>query len=90
MDKGTDLKDDEFNFVSGMNYALNYVTKNFLANASFCIIDKEKATTLEKLTEEIGREAIEEFMDFGACEIGEIITSFLDNYPEEDEDEETD
>lgn len=77
--KADELTDDEFNFISGMNYVLSYVTDNFLAN-------KEDDSKFEfACGKNKMRRVIEGFADWGYCELAEIMTSFIDDHEEADE-----
>ncbi len=81
--KADELNDDEFNFISGMNYVLSYVTDNFLANREvdgYCELE-----SLEKLLKEHAEHIIDDFAQWGYAELGEIMTSFIDNHGWEEE-----
>jgi len=74
------LTDDEFNFISGMNYVLSYVTDLYLDNQE----------DLSKLEIGVGkkklRRAISDFAQWGYAELSEIMTSFIESHDEEDDE----
>lgn len=72
------LTDDEFNFVSGMNYVLSYVTDNYLDNNED-FSKMEMGVGKKKL-----RRAINDFAQWGYSEIAEIMTSFIESHEEEE------
>lgn len=77
------LDDDEFNYISGMNYVISWLTDNFLDNYLFDLKSSESNKTIRKLKQEIAKETIEEFADYGFSHISELITSFIDSHEEE-------
>lgn len=84
--KADELNDDEFNFISGMNYVLSYITDNFLDNREadgFCELE-----SLDKIMKEHARNVIEDFAQWGYAELGEIMTAFIDEHEPEEEPEE--
>lgn len=79
--RASELTDDEFNFVSGMNYVLSYLTDNFL-NGHSEVFDDE-AAVLRKLKKQIASQAIKEFARSGYYDLEMIMTSFIDGHDEE-------
>lgn len=79
------LHDDDFNFISGMNYVLSYLTDLFLDYREDFIND-EDSESMKSFKQEIVKKTIEEFAQFGYYDIEELITTILDSYEyEEDE-----
>ena len=78
------LHDDDFNFVSGMNYVLSYVTDLFLNNLGDYIND-EDSEKLEEFKQEIAKKTIEEFAQFGYSDLGMYITSALESEEYDDD-----
>lgn len=79
--RASELTDDEFNFISGMNYVLSYITDNYLDNYMGAYGLTE---TTRKMAEEFARQLIEDFAQWGFAELGEIMTSFIDNHEDEE------
>lgn len=81
--RASELNDDEFNFCSGINYALSYITDLFLAN------DEELETgyeEIDKAVKEITRRAIEEYAQWGYRDLEQIMTSFIDDHGWDEEE----
>ena len=83
------LHDDDFNFISGMNFVLSYITDLFLNNLDDYISD-EDSETLDAFKKEVAKKTIEEFAQFGYTDLKEEITYFLESeeydadFPEEE------
>ena len=76
--RASELNDDEFNFISGYNYALSHATDTYLTN-----LDIDEFTEIEALkgmVEEIIKKAISDFAQFSYCDLGEMMTSFIDDH----------
>ena len=74
------LHDDDFNFVSGMNYVLSYMTDGFLANqVDFPTDDEDEDSLIFKIKKEIATKTIEDFAQWCYCGVGEYITSALES-----------
>lgn len=82
--KASECNDDEYNFLSGMNYVLSFVTDVYLSNAEHT----DGEGTLDKIRAEIRKEVIEDFAQWGYAELGEVMTSFIDGHEDEEEDAE--
>lgn len=78
------LDDDEFNFVSGVNFAISYLTDAFLANYMLELEAGESIKGLLEIKKDIAKATIKEFADYGFEEIADIITSFIDEHEEEE------
>lgn len=74
----SELTVDEFNFISGMNYVLSYVTDNFNDNNDFA--DLDGFPELQKLLKENSDKTIEDFTRWGYAILGEIMTSFIESH----------
>lgn len=86
--KADKLHDDDFNFISGMNFVLSYITDLFLDNLDDFVVDTE-SETLKQIQMEIAKKAIESFAQFGFSELEMMITSFLEGEEYDNDFEET-
>ena len=73
-----ELTDDEFNFVSGMNYVLSSIVDEF--THYYC---DGAGSLLDQLQAEIVKEAMEEFASRGYGDIAMVMTSFIDGHEED-------
>lgn len=83
--RASELNDDEFNFISGMNYTLSRVTDMFLASGPF-----EMETPYEAVNDfvkSVTEKALQEFVNYGYCDLEQIMTSFIDEHEDEKEAE---
>lgn len=71
------LSDDDFNFVSGVNYALSYLTDNFLDNIEDFIDDDNE--TLKAMKLQIAKKTIESFAEFAYSDLEMYITSAIED-----------
>ena len=79
------LHDDDFNFVSGMNYVLSFMTDLFLDNLDDYIND-EDSEKLEEFKQEIAKKTIENFAQFCySTDVAEFITSALESEEYDDD-----
>lgn len=77
--RASELTDDEFNFISGMNYALSYLTDSFLGNLDMA----DEIQQLAKLKEAIAYKTISDFSEWGYCELENMMTGFIDGHEDE-------
>lgn len=80
------LKDDEWNFVSGMNFVASYVTDLYKENAADDIgdtleeiLEDPELPTTEAKARAFLESVLSDFAEWAWGEAGEIITSFIDN-----------
>lgn len=78
--KTDELTDDEFNFISGLNYALSRVTDLFVANRDCAEGLTSDIEALDKFLEEMTQKVIEEYAQYGYIEVSELITSFIESH----------
>jgi len=78
------LHDDDFNFISGMNYVLSYITDLFLGNLDDYICD-EDSETLDAFKKEIAKKTIEGFAEFGYSDLEQCITAALESEEYDDD-----
>lgn len=79
-----ELTDDEYNFISGFNYALSYVTDLFIANREVTGLETDLDETLDKVLEKCVNVVIEKYAQYGYMELEELITVFLENHEYDD------
>lgn len=80
--KAEGLKDDEFNFISGMNFVLSHLTDEYLETCVYSTGMK----AFDEVLKERDTNLIKDFTQFGYREIESLITSFFNSYKEEDND----
>lgn len=80
--RAAELIDEEYCFISGMNYVLSYI----LENAMEMDVEEAEGSLLGQLKQEIGREALERLKEMGDSEMRMILTGFIDSHydPESD------
>lgn len=80
------LSDDDFNFISGINYALSFLTDLFLNNVEYYIDDDTE--TLKAIKLDVAKKSIESFAQFSYGELSMYITSAIEeDYSKNMEDE---
>lgn len=80
--RASELTDDEFNFISGFNYVLSYVTDVFLGNRDVVEGLNSDIKVVDEVIEEITKRAIEGFARFGYSELEEMMTAFIEDHEE--------
>lgn len=74
------LTDDEFNFISGMNYAANHFLSNFVDNLDEMEQLDDSIEMLHDLKKKIAETALTAAMNGANCEISQLITEFIDSH----------
>lgn len=80
--RASELTDDEFNFISGFNYALSRVTDIFLENRDVVESLCSDIKVVDEVMAEITKKAIEGFAGFGYSELEQMITAFIEDHEE--------
>lgn len=75
-----ELTDDEFNFISGFNYALSRVTDLFIANRDCAESLTSDIETLDNFLGEITEKVIKEYAQYGYIELEELMTCFIESH----------
>lgn len=73
------LPDDEFNFVSGMNYAVNHFLSNFIDNLDEVEELDDSVKILHDLKKNIAGMALDAAKNSVNVEISQLITEFIDS-----------
>ena len=73
------LTDDEFNFVSGMNYAVNHFLSNFIDNLDEVEELDDSVEMLHDLKKNIAGMALDAAKNDVNVEISQLITEFIDS-----------
>lgn len=74
------LTDDEFNFISGMNYAANHFLSNFIDNLDEMEELDDSIDILHKLKKKIAGMALTAAKNGVNVEISQLITEFIDSH----------
>lgn len=74
------LNDDEFNFISGMNYAVNHCLALVLTNLDEVEELDDSIDMLHDLKKKIAETALTAAKNGVNCEISQLITEFIDHY----------
>lgn len=74
------LNDDEFNFISGMNYAVNHCFAFALTNLDEVEDLNDSIDMLHKLKKNIARMALAAAKNVVNVEISQLITEFIDSH----------
>lgn len=74
------LYDDEFNFISGMNYAANHTLSLILNNLDEMEEMDDSVEMLHDLKKKIAETALTAAMNGMNCEISQLITAFIDSH----------
>lgn len=74
------LTDDEFNFISGMNYAVNHCINLIIEN--LCDVEdfNDSVGVLSDLKKQIAKTALDAANRSGNVEISQLITEFIDSH----------
>ena len=74
------LTDDEFNFISGMNYAVNHCIDQIIEN--LCVVEDLNDTVgvLSDLKKQIAKTALNAANHSINIEISQLITEFIDSH----------
>lgn len=73
------LNDDEFNFISGMNYAVNHCLAFALTNLDEVEELDDSVEMLHDLKKKIAETALTAAKNGVNCEISQLITKFIDS-----------
>ena len=73
------LTDDEFNFISGMNYAVNHCLARVLTNLDEVEELDDSVEMLHDLKKKIAETALTAAMNGANVEISKLITEFIDS-----------
>lgn len=74
------LTDDEFNFISGMNYAVNHSLSLILDNLDEMEEMDDSVEILHDLKKKIAETALTAAKNGMNCEISQLITEFIDSH----------
>lgn len=74
------LTDDEFNFISGMNYAVNHFLSNFIDNLDEIEELDDSIDMLQDLKKKIAGMALTVVKNGVNVEISQLITEFIDSH----------
>lgn len=74
------LNDDEFNFISGMNYAVNHILSNFIENLEELEEMNDRVEMLRDLKMQIGKNMLTAAKYSCDIEISRLITEFIDSH----------
>ena len=74
------LNDDEFNFISGMNYAVNHFLSNFIDKLDEIEELDDSIDMLQDLKKKIAGMALTVVKNGGNVEIKHLITEFIDSH----------
>ena len=74
------LTDDEFNFISGMNYAVNHSLSLILNNLDEVEELDDSVKMLHELKKKIAETALTAAKNGMNCEISDLITEFIDSH----------
>ena len=74
------LTDDEFNFISGMNYAVNHFILNLIDNLDEIDELYDNIDMLYDLKKKIAETALTAAKNGMNCEISQLITEFIDSH----------
>ena len=74
------LTDDEFNFISGMNYAVNHSLSLILNNLAEVEELDDSVKMLNDLKKKIAETALTAAKNGVNCEISQLITEFIDSH----------
>lgn len=74
------LTDDEFNFISGMNYAVNHFLSNFIYNLDEIEELDDSIDMLQDLKKKIAGMALTAAKNGVNVEISQLITEFIDSH----------
>ena len=74
------LNDDEFNFISGMNYAVNHSLSLILNNLDEVEDLDDSVKMLHDLKKKIAEMALTAAKNGVNCEISQLITEFIDSH----------
>lgn len=74
------LTDDEFNFISGMNYAVNHFLSNLIDNLDEVEELDDSVEMLHKLKKKIAGMALTAAKNGVNVEISQLITEFIDSH----------
>lgn len=74
------LNDDEFNFISGMNYAVNHFISNFIENLDELEEMNDSVEMLRDLKMQVGKNVLTDVNCYCNTEISRIITEFIDSH----------
>ena len=74
------LTDDEFNFISGMNYAVNHSLSHILNNLDEVEELDDSVKMLHDLKKKIAETALTAAKNGMNCEISQLITEFIDSH----------
>ena len=74
------LNDDEFNFISGMNYAVNHILSNFIENLEELEEMNDSVEMLRDLKMQVGKNMLTAAKYSCDIEISRLITEFIDHY----------
>jgi len=77
------LHDDDFNFISGANFVLGYLTEAFAENLDDYAED-EDSLTIQRIKKELAVKTLSNFAEYGYRELEEMITSAIESYEDED------
>ena len=74
------LTDDEFNFISGMNYAVNHFILNLIDNLDEIDELYDNIDMLHDLKKKIAETVLTAAKNGVNCEISQLITEFIDSH----------
>lgn len=74
------LTDDEFNFISGMNYAVNHILSNFIENLEELEEMNDSVEMLRDLKMQVGKNILTAAKYSSDIEISHLITEFIDSH----------
>lgn len=74
------LAEDEFNFISGMNYAVNHILSLILNNLDEMEELDDSVEMLHDLKKKIAETALTAAKNGVNCEISQLITEFIDSH----------
>ena len=74
------LTDDEFNFISGMNYAVNHFILNLIDSLDEIDELYDNIDMLYEMKKKIAETALTAAKNVVNCEISQIITEFIDSH----------
>ena len=74
------LNDDEFNFISGMNYAVNHILSNFIENLEELEEMNDSVEMLRDLKMQVGKNMLTAAKYSCDIEISQLITEFIDSH----------